>query len=70
MAACYNVTNICIYIFINIIGEFPSKAFLLMVLQNWVKQKLLPTYQLYNVTYLIKITCINGRDKPNTAVKF
>ena len=30
----------------------------------------LPTYQLYNVTYLIKITCINGRDKPNTAVKF
>ena len=48
MAACYNVTNICIYIFINIIDEFPSKAFLLMVLRNWVKQKLY--YQRTNYT--------------------
>ena len=30
----------------------------------------LPTYQIYNVTYLIKITLINGKDKLNTAVKY
>ena len=30
----------------------------------------LPTYQIYNVTCLIKITLTNGRDKLNTAVKY
>ena len=31
---------------------------------------ILPKYQLYSVTYLMKITQINGRNKLNTAVKY
>ena len=35
-----------IYIAISIIGSFLVKAFLLMVLRNWVTEIILPTYQL------------------------
>ena len=61
------------YIVIKIIRNFLIKAFSLMVLRNKVKQVVLPTYQLYHVTYLMKITEIreiNGRDKLNTIVKY
>ena len=47
-----------------------SKAFLLLLLRNSVKQKLYYQRINYSVSYLIKITLINGRDKLSTAVKY
>ena len=55
ITAFNNVKNIFIYIVISIIGNFLIKAFSLMILLSKT-EIVLPTYQLYNVTYLIKIT--------------
>ena len=55
LTAFNNVKNIFIYIVISIIGNFLIKAFSLMILLSET-EIVLPTYQLYNVTYLIKIT--------------
>ena len=55
ISAFNNVKNIFIYIVISIIGNFLIKAFSLMILLSKT-EIVLPTYQLYNVTYLIKIT--------------
>ena len=55
ITAFNNVKNIFIYIVISIIGNFLIKAFSLMILLSET-EIVLPTYQLYNVTYLIKIT--------------
>ena len=55
ITAFNNVKNIFIYIVISIIGNFLIKAFSLMILLSKT-DIVLPTYQLYNVTYLIKIT--------------
>ena len=54
ITAFNNVKNIFIYIVISIIGNFLIKAFSLMILLSKT-EIVLPTYQLYNVTYLIKI---------------
>ena len=54
ISAFNNVKNIFIYIVISIIGNFLIKAFSLMILLSKT-EIVLPTYQLYNVTYLIKI---------------
>ena len=55
ITAFNNVKNSFIYIVISIIGNFLIKAFSLMILLSKT-EIVLPTYQLYNVTYLIKIT--------------
>ena len=55
ITAFNNVKNIFIYFVISIIGNFLIKAFSLMILLSKT-EIVLPTYQLYNVTYLIKIT--------------
>ena len=55
ITAFNNVKNIFIYIVISITGNFLIKAFSLMILLSKT-EIVLPTYQLYNVTYLIKIT--------------
>ena len=55
ITAFNNVKNSFIYIVISIIGNFLIKTFSLMILLSKT-EIVLPTYQLYNVTYLIKIT--------------
>ena len=55
--------RIFIYVVINIVGKFLIKAFLLIVLWNCITEIILPKYQLYNATCLIKITIVIRKGK-------
>ena len=59
---------IVIYIVDDIVGNFLIKVFLLVALRNLVNRNCITNVPTIYVTYLIKITRINGKDKLNTVI--